>query len=201
MANCPRCGAEVPGGVRFCTKCGAAVPTDTAAQSSGQRQLGAAVDLGKRTQSAGPASARQGEAHSHSQQTYMPNHDPGEQANFRQSNYQQSAQRDLPSGIAPADVEANRLLSVFAYLFSLVGIILVLVAKPDSAYCRFHANQALCLQLFEFVCALLFIIPILGWIVGGIGLFFGFICNIIGIVRALQGTVKELPLIGNRRIL
>lgn len=115
--------------------------------------------------------------------------------------YPQAPARFTPPGYDAADVENNRVLCVFAYLFNILGVILLLVAQPQSKFCRFHANQALVLGLFAILCGLVTIVPILGWIAGGIGAIFAVVCEIIGIVNAVKGRAEPLPVIGKYDIL
>lgn len=89
-----------------------------------------------------------------------------------------------------ADTAANKNLAALGY----IGFLIVaLVAAPNSRFIRFHANQALLLGLFS----ILAVIPILGWIWG----VFCAVCLVIGIINALNGQFKELPLIGKFRII
>ena len=118
---------------------------------------------------------------------------------YQQYQYQQQY-RAVPPGYDEEDIRKNRILSVCAYL-SPVMLLIPLIAQPDSKYCRFHANQALVLLLFELCCGIVCIVPILGWIVGGVGIIFAAVCEIIGIVRSLSGKVVPLPLIGKLDIL
>ena len=119
---------------------------------------------------------------------------PPQNPQFRQ-------QRIIPPGFDARDVEEGRTLSIFPYVFNIAGVLLALIGKPDSKFCRFHANQALCLCVFDLICLLICIIPVLGWIVAGIGGVFSLVCVVIGVVNALKGNVKELPLIGKYQIL
>ena len=116
---------------------------------------------------------------------------------------------DHSAGYAPADISANKGVSVLAYIGILV--LIPLLAAKDSPYARFHSNQGL----------VLFIADILVGIATGIirGVFsaikLGFISSIIssllglavlalaimGIVYAAQGKAKELPVIGKIKIL
>lgn len=89
-----------------------------------------------------------------------------------------------------ADVAANKNLAALGYIGMLI---LALVAAPNSRFIRFHANQALLLGLFS----LLSVIPVIGWIWA----LFCAVCFIMGIVNALNGQFKELPLIGKFRII
>ena len=59
------------------------------------------------------------------------------------------------------DVEKNKVMAGLAYII----FFLPLIACPDSAFGRFHANQGLLLFIFGVVGSfLLGLIPIIGWI-------------------------------------
>lgn len=98
------------------------------------------------------------------------------------------------------DIAANKALAAISYL-NPIFIIIALLANPNSRYLRFHVNQALLLSLFFIACALVSIIPVLGWIAGGAGAVAGLVFLILGMVNAYQGTEKELPVFGNYRII
>jgi uncharacterized membrane protein len=98
------------------------------------------------------------------------------------------------------DIAANRGLAAVSYL-NPVFIIIALLANPNSRYLRFHINQALLLSLFFIACAVVSVIPILGWIAGAAGAVAGVVFMIIGMVNAYQGTEKELPVIGSYKII
>ena len=78
-------------------------------------------------------------------------------------------------------------MAVLAYIGILV-LIPIFLAK-DSKFARFHSNQGLILFILALICSALQGIKILGFVV--------FICAIVGIIYAIQGKAKELPVIGN----
>ncbi|MDB5244476.1 MAG: hypothetical protein JWN18_346 [Parcubacteria group bacterium] len=98
----------------------------------------------------------------------------------------------------PAAVHKNTLMAALAYLGILV-IIPYLAAKDDS-FVKFHIKQGLVLLVIEAV------VWVLGTIFWGYGMMFWaliriinlgtLIISIIGIVNAVQGNEKELPLVG-----
>lgn len=69
----------------------------------------------------------------------------------------------------------------------------------------FHLNQALVLFLanvvWGIVAKILAFIPILGWIALGVGYLVLFVFWVMGLVSAIQGEEKPLPLIGEMHIL
>ncbi len=106
------------------------------------------------------------------------------------------------------DIEENKGISCFAYFGFL--FIMPLWAASDSPFAQFHANQGIVLAVNElFMCVMIFvshalavsnILPeifrILRTILCAV-LFLGmFFYVIYGVVNALRGKAKELPLIG-----
>lgn len=116
------------------------------------------------------------------------------------------------------DVQQNKVLALVSYLGYFFFI--PMIVKPQSRYLRFHGNQGLTLLLTEIIlgvvhavlCGIFGLIGLAG-IPGAIisGIFivlfsiaiYGAILAwvILGIVNAVTGKAKELPLIGRIRIL
>ena len=90
------------------------------------------------------------------------------------------------------DIADNRMLAMLGYLS--MGI-LPMIGCRNSAFAMHHVNQALWIVIGSLLCSLVCIIPFLGWIVGAVGGIFLFVCEIIGIVRALKGSGKYLPFV------
>lgn len=107
--------------------------------------------------------------------------------------------KDTTAEFDPADIEKNKILCLFSYLGIL--FLIPLLACQDSKFARYHVNQGIILFLANLILSAVAIIPILGWIAGGIGSIIAFVLMIIGIVNAVQGKAKELPIIGKFRLL
>ena len=94
----------------------------------------------------------------------------------------------------------KRTTDVVAYL-TWVGLIIAFVAG-DRERSRFHLNQSLVIWL---AITLLGIVthwmPLIGWIVRIVGMLFCAACWFIGFVNAIQGVEKEVPLLGQIKIL
>ena len=105
---------------------------------------------------------------------------------------------DYTSDQDPEDVQKNKLMAVLAYIGILV--IIPIICAKDSKFAKFHANQGLILFILALVCGALAKIKVIGWIFGILDAVV-FIFAIIGIVYAIQGKAKELPVIGNWTIL
>lgn len=80
---------------------------------------------------------------------------------------------------------------IVAYL-TWIGLFIAIIAG-DREGAKFHINQALVIFLFS----LLSIIPCIGWAWG----IFMIVCWILGLIAAINGEEKEVPLIGQIKIL
>lgn len=115
----------------------------------------------------------------------------------------------------PADIEQNKAMAILSY-FSLLVLVPIFAAK-QSRFARFHANQGLVLLIAEVIlgCALALVNGLIGlaffWL-PFIGNFLARLLtllvslaalamSVVGIVNAVNGQEKELPLIGSFRIL
>ncbi len=91
--------------------------------------------------------------------------------------------------------QEEKAMAVLAYLWILV--LIPLLIKKDSDFCRFHVKQGLVLFLASLGVMVLGMIPLLGWL---IILPFGWliitILSILGIINALQGKKWEMPYVG-----
>ena len=107
------------------------------------------------------------------------------------------AEENYNESVDQKDVDDNKIMGILAYIFFLIP----LLAAKESPFARFHTNQGLLVFLLYVASSVIMIIPILGWIIGPIGYFFGFVCTIMGIINAIGGKTKDLPLIGKYRII
>lgn len=97
------------------------------------------------------------------------------------------------------DAQKNKGMAVLSYI-GLLFLIPLLAAK-DSGFARFHVNQGLVLFLLEILCGVLMAIPVLGWILGIVGYAGALVIGVIGILNAIRGEKKELPIIGKIQII
>ena len=89
----------------------------------------------------------------------------------------------------------NTGMAILAYLGILIIIPFLTDAKKDP-FVKFHMRQGLTLIVSEVVCMFIVIVPVLGWIAAPILWIFNFVMVILGIINAVSGKEKELPLIG-----
>ena len=103
----------------------------------------------------------------------------------------QAAAPEAAPDMAPADISSNKLMAVLAYIGVLV--LIPLLAAKDSKFARFHANQGLILLICSIVSFFVGkMLPSLGYLLSVAILIF----SIIGIINAVKGQAKQLPLIG-----
>ncbi len=167
MIVCKHCGAILDETAKFCTSCGERVAADA----------------------------------QHTQQQ------PNRTQQFQQQQGQMQFRQEQVHGygtIPPRDEseEKWKIWAILGYIFPIIFFI-PLVADAKTPYIKFHANQQLLLLLLGIASYLLK--KILGWIplvsilvnlvTLAIGIFI-FVCAILGIVSAVNGTRKPLPLIG-----
>ena len=117
-----------------------------------------------------------------------------------------NATPDYTSSFDPADVQANKVMGVLAYLSWLV--LIPLFAARNSPFARFHCNQGIVLALAEVLAGVILGIarrlPLIGWVFRLVGILASvawIVLAVIGILNALNGRAKELPLIGGINIL
>lgn len=99
----------------------------------------------------------------------------------------------------PQDVEKNKVIAILSYI---IFFLPYLVAK-DSPFAMYHANQGLILLLTSLVLNFVgSIIPILGWFIiipfGNLAIL---VFLIMGIINAINGQKKPLPLIGKFQLI
>lgn len=85
----------------------------------------------------------------------------------------------------------KRTTDIVAYL-TWVGLLIALIFG-DRENSKFHMNQALVIWLF----GLLGVIPCIGWLWG----IFCFVCAVMGCISAINGEEKEVPLLGQFKLL
>lgn len=89
---------------------------------------------------------------------------------------------------------------VVAYL-SWPGLLIALLIGDRTAS-RFHMNQSLVIWLAGTVIGIAAKwLPFFGWIVGAVGGIFCACCWFIGIVNAIQGVEREVPVLGQIKLL
>ncbi|MBE6288247.1 MAG: zinc ribbon domain-containing protein [Mediterranea massiliensis] len=196
MAFCGNCGNQVADSVKFCPSCGNAMQ---ASPVSEQPQVT-------------------------SQPEVIPQPEPTAEEKLADATAKMDAfaqklgnTTDNTADFEKGDIESNKVMSVLAY-FGFLVLIPILAAK-NSPFARYHSNQGLVLFLamLGYSIADGILTSILRAVLyKGLGLwsiystcssiinllYIGFtILAVIGIINALNGRAKELPIIGKFKVL
>lgn len=115
---------------------------------------------------------------------------PGEQP--------QAPQTDKDGGENVDNVKAVAAVAYLGFLF-----FVPLLTNPESDFARFHANQGLLLLITAVVVNILGpVLPVIGWfIIWPLGSIFVLVLFIMGLINALNGEKKPLPLIGGIQLI
>jgi uncharacterized membrane protein len=97
------------------------------------------------------------------------------------------------------DVAENKIVASLAYIGPL--FLVPLLAAKHSPFAKFHTSQGFILFLGWIIISIVGWIPLLGWLVGFFGTILLVILSVVGVVNALKGQMKKLPVTGNIRIL
>lgn len=90
-------------------------------------------------------------------------------------------------------MKKNKVMAILSYLNFLV-IIPVFIAKDD--FTKRHMKQGLFLLLCLVLLPFVLIIPLLGWIIGGVWAVALLILWLMGLISAITGREKSLPIVG-----
>lgn len=187
MKICPNCGNQVQDDATFCNNCGTTIVADNA-------------------NNAAPAAGETaGQPQGFAQQPYQNNYQqaPYGQPGYPQAGYPAYAQPDLhdhTGEMDPADITDNKLFAVIPYVSLLLGFVALMCVR-DSKFVKFHLKNAIRIEICTLILCLLFIIPVLGWFLGGIGIAVLGVFGIIEIVWTFQGKAKDVPVIGGIKFL
>ncbi len=105
--------------------------------------------------------------------------------------------KDESDSFDAADVEKNKFMAVLAYIIFLIP----LIAAKESPFARYHTNQGIILVICAVIVSVISAVPVIGWIIAPVAGIAVTVFAIIGILNALNGKAKELPIIGKFRIL
>lgn len=95
----------------------------------------------------------------------------------------------------PTDISENKVIAMTCYLLGIFGVIIAALFAKESAYVKFHVKEFLKIAVCEGLCALMFIIPFLGWFAGGICILILVVVNYIQFFSVCKGNAKEAPII------
>jgi uncharacterized membrane protein len=92
----------------------------------------------------------------------------------------------------------ENIAGLLCYLFGWVTGIIFYIIEPKNKFVRFHAVQSIALTVVLMVIYfILFIIPVIGWIISGLLGFAFFFLWIFLMYQAYKGKMYKLPVIGD----
>ena len=96
----------------------------------------------------------------------------------------------------PKDISENKVTAMLPYLMGVIGVIVAAILAADSPYARFHVKNSLKFDICTIISCIAFIIPILGWIVGGVAMLIIFVLRVIAFFQVCSGKAKDPAIIG-----
>ncbi len=204
MKTCPNCGNKISDEALFCNNCGTNVanvtPDVTANTGAGAASDAAQVAGETISAAAGAANAAAGTSQNFQQSTNFngqpQSFQPVPQVQPQPQQYRQYDPADHTAEFDPRDIADNKLFAVLPYFTFMFGVIVALLIK-ESAFTKFHAKNAIRIEIAMILSFIPAVVPVIGWLVSAVLFVILFIVQIIAIVYCLQGKAKDLPIIGN----
>lgn len=97
----------------------------------------------------------------------------------------------------PEDIEKNKVVAAIAYAIFFVP----LLVDKDSEFGKFHANQGLLLLIVSLLGNAILTVSIIGIILLPVLNVILLVLFIMGVINAINGEAKDLPVIGKYRLL
>ncbi|TXD83654.1 hypothetical protein ESY86_08760 [Subsaximicrobium wynnwilliamsii] len=88
-------------------------------------------------------------------------------------------------------------IAIIAYI-TVIGLIIAFVMNSDkkNSFASYHIKQSLGLALTGLALGIIGLIPILGWLINILGIFVLLFMWIMGLVNAINGQEKPVPILG-----
>ena len=96
-------------------------------------------------------------------------------------------------------MEDGKNIAIIAYL-TIIGLVIALIMNGDkkNSFASYHIRQSLGLMLTAFAVSVVSIIPFIGWLVGIAASLALLYMWIMGLMNAINGHEKPLPLLGDK---
>lgn len=92
--------------------------------------------------------------------------------------------------------DTGKMLAALSYIIGIIAIVLILIEPyKDQRFVRHHSIQAIALLVANVLAGIVFAIPFIGWIVGGVAYVAILVFAIMGLVKAFQGEYWEMPVV------
>lgn len=89
--------------------------------------------------------------------------------------------------------------AIIAYI-TIIGLIIAFVMNNDKKekFASYHIRQSLGITCVALGLSVIAVIPILGWIISFLGFFLVLVLWIMGLINALSGNEKPVPVLGKK---
>lgn len=96
-------------------------------------------------------------------------------------------------------VEDGKTIAIIAYI-TIFGLLIAFIMNNDkkNSFAAYHLRQSLGLGATGLALSVINVIPILGWIVSILGSIFLIVLWVIGLMGALNGKEKPVPILGEK---
>lgn len=96
-------------------------------------------------------------------------------------------------------IEEGKTIAIIAYI-TIVGLLIAFIMNNDkkNAFAAYHLRQSLGLGITGLALSIINVIPILGWIVSILGTIFLIVLWVMGLMSALNGKEKPVPVLGEK---
>ncbi len=91
-----------------------------------------------------------------------------------------------------------KVVGIISYITLIGWIVALVLNNPKSEHGSFHIRQSLGILLTAVISGFVMVIPLLGWIAGLIGYVLAFVMWIMGLISAVQGEQKVVPVLGDK---
>lgn len=117
------------------------------------------------------------------------------QNQYNQNQYSQYGYQQPQS--QPMDPKSS---AIICYITLIGFIIACICADKNHPFVKSHLNNAAALVISGFISSAACVIPIIGWIFAFVASIFLFVCWLMGLIAAINGEVRELPIIGSIKV-
>lgn len=197
--DCKYCGAYISDIVELCPACGKKVKGEKASNvETYESARGAATAKAKPE---APKEEKRSDAEQNTAYTYKQEYERryGEYREAEKTRQRRTETHSVGVSAEDEDVRQNKAICYLCYLGPL--FLIPYLTRRDSSFVRYHSNQGLLLLLANVICNLCGVVPIVGWLIELLGVFFvlGGLFN--GLSNVSKGIKKPLPIIGEIKIL
>ena len=93
----------------------------------------------------------------------------------------------------------DKAIGIIAYI-TIIGLIIAFILNMEKkdAFGSFHIRQALGIAVSGIAMSFIAVVPVIGWILAVVGSLLVLVMWVIGIVNAISGNMKPVPVLGEK---